>query len=126
MKIALTKILQFPIFFNEVANKKMPMQTLYKIFTAKRKVDEIEAFYTENFQKIVVEHSIKDEKGFPKTNEEGGVLIAIDQIDECQAQLKELSELLIDFPDISFSFSELEGLELTLEILESISPLINE
>ena len=124
MKIVLSKVLQFPIFFDEVFNKKLPVRTLYKIFSAKKRTEEITLFYQEHLQKIVFESALLDDNGAPKENGEGGILIDPTLLEECLDRIKQLSELLVDFPEMYFDLSELEGIEMTLEALEAISPLI--
>jgi hypothetical protein len=87
MKIVLSQVLNFPVFFNEISNKKLHVKTLYKIFQLKQKTEETIKFYQENLEQIISEYAIRDEKGNPKKDSENSILISKDQIDECTQRI---------------------------------------
>ena len=56
--------------------------------------------------------------------DDGGVKIKEEYLEECSKKINELNSRQITIPDITFSLDELEPLELTLEELFILEPLI--
>lgn len=123
MKIALSCILKLSAFFEEVSDKNLQIDTLYKIFTLKQNTQENILFYQQNLEKIINKYALLDEQGRPKTNEKG-ILISSEYLDECVEKINQLSEFLVEKPDINFKLSEFNDIKLTLKALEAIYPFI--
>ena len=114
MKIAVSKILELPTFFDEISDKKLHIQTLYKIFKLKKRVEEAIAFYQESLQRIILDCAILDEQGCPQRNEQQDVFIDTEHIDEFTERMDQLTGHLIEFPETCFNLSEFDNVQLTL------------
>lgn len=126
MKVVLYQILKFPNFLKEVSDKKLGIQTTYKIFKLNKSVEEHIKFYDENLKKIIDTYAMYDEQGQLQRDEKNGILISKDNIDICTKKIQELNECLVDIPEIYFYINEFDGIKLSLEALEPIFPLIIE
>lgn len=122
MNIKLSQIIDFPLFYQQIKDQKMPIQTIYKLSQLKRELDFHINFYKENLSRIVFKYSARDESGAPIEPEDGiGFLIQKQNEKECLKEIQELQNLEITVPDVVFSFSEFEELKISLEAWEIIS-----
>lgn len=125
MKIKLVEILNFQSFYETIKNKKLPIKTAYKFTKFFNKVDEEIVFYQTKIREISEAYGERDEKGDLVFLEDGrGVKVQESKIAECQKEIQDLTTLEVEIDDISFSTSELEGLELTVEELYPVMSFI--
>jgi 3-deoxy-D-manno-octulosonate 8-phosphate phosphatase KdsC-like HAD superfamily phosphatase len=105
----------------------LPLKTAYK-FTRLIKRAEVELeFYNERFQEIVKEYAEKDENGQYKIIDNGqSIAIIPGKESECNAKLLELRNLEVVIDDIKFTIDELEKIDISIENLMCIMPLIED
>ena len=115
MEITMQEVLELQPIYQIVKSKILPMKTSYKLAQLFKVIQEKFDFYQTQINLIITEYGEKDENGEFVQTENDGIKIKSDKIVECQEKVNELSGLKIEVPNITFSFEELEPLELTLE-----------
>ena len=127
MILKLSQAIALPSFCQTIQNTKLPIRTTYKLSQLKRELEFHINFYWENLQKIMQEYADTDENGNIKTTEDGaGILIRQEFIQECTQKVNDLSNLTIEIPDIYFSISDFDNLEISMQAFEAILPFIKE
>ena len=115
MEITMQEVLELQPIYQIVKSKILPMKTSYKLAQLFKVIQEKFDFYQTQINLIITEYGEKDENGEYVQTENDGIKIKPDKIAECQEKVNELSGLKIEMPNITFTFEELEPLELTLE-----------
>lgn len=115
MEITMQEVLELQPIYQIVKSKILPMKTSYKLAQLFKIIQEKFDFYQTQINLIITEYGEKDENGEYVQTENDGIKIKPDKIVECQEKVNELSSLKIEVPNITFTFEELEPLELTLE-----------
>ena len=108
----------------KMKTKSFSIQTQYKFLKIYNTlVPEIQII---NLQKeeLAKKYAERDDDGNIIFSEDGGLKIKDNLIFECAKKLEELNSLQITIPDLYFSLSELEDLNLTLEELMYLDPFI--
>lgn len=128
MTITLVQAANLFNFFREIQNLKLPIRTAYKISQLKKELDFHINFYLENLNKITLEYAQIDENGAPCFSGDGqGVLIKTENIQECTKKIEELGNLTVELSDTaSFTLSDFNEIELTLQSFEALLPFIKE
>ena len=126
----LSNILTFPDVITDLSAQKLPFTLVYKFARLNEAVKKEIGFYQEQLRKIISDCAELDENGEPIEVQKddgapGGIKIRADAIDECNQRFEELQNLEIELP-VSFKSEELEKLELTLEQMTVLMPLISE
>lgn len=101
-----------------LAREKMPVPLAYKIQKWCRSVEGDVAFYTDKLSEIVKKYA--DDK----KDASGGIRIKSDQVERCNAELKELREMEIDVPRISFTIDELSCLSMSPSDMAALDPFV--
>lgn len=99
------------------------IETRYKMAKfLKATADEYE-FYVKQYQTIMNECALRKDDGSIETDAER---IALDpsKIDEYLARMKELDGTVIEAPGITFTINELAPMELSVEALLALDPII--
>lgn len=127
MTIILSEIINFPLFYNQVKESRLPIRTAYKLSQLKKEIDFHLNFYRENLYSIISEYGVKDEQGqLQKTFSGDGFQIRPEFRDLCSKEIEELLNLRIELPEIYFKLEEFDGIELTVEALECGTIFIKE
>ena len=108
----------------DIKNKKMNIQTQYKLIKIKKAIEKEKELYTEQLFSRCEDYFEKNENGEFLTNQDGGYKIKEDKIKECSFIISELNKLKVQLPDIYFSIEELEELKLSFEELENLMEFI--
>lgn len=108
-----------------VCNEKVNVKLAYKLMKFLSAAQIEEAFYDLKMKEIINEFSEKGEDGTPLLLN-GGVKISEDKINECNMAIKELSEIEVEAPKISFTIDELEGIKISANELLALSEFIDE
>ena len=107
-----------------IKTKKFSIETQYKFIKWAKIMEEELAIVNEQKYLLLDNYAEKDEKGMFIMLDDGGVKIKEEYLEECSKKINELNSRQITIPDITFSLDELEPLELTLEELFILEPLI--
>ena len=107
-----------------IKTKSFSIETQYKFIKLAKIMEEELAIVNEQKYLLLDNYAEKDEKGMFIMLDDGGVKIKEEYLEECSKKINELNSRQITIPDISFSLDELEPLELTLEELFILEPLI--
>lgn len=127
MNLHMYQIFDFPDFFEKVKNQKISFKTSYKLAMLSREIEVQQKFYAEQLNIIIANYSEKDSEGNPIVSDDGqGVKLVSNTSEECYEKFKELQELVINLPDITFSIEEFVNLELTPLEVNAIIPFIKE
>lgn len=113
---------------NKIIDKKMPIKTVYKFTRFFNQLESESKFFNETLQSIINTYGQRDENGeFILTDNEQGIKIKEDKINECMEKINELNELEVQLSYIpKFTLDELEGLELDFKEMELLIPYIEE
>lgn len=123
MQLQMQQILGFPTFYSLVKGSKMPMKTAYKLSRLGAAIDIELNFYREKLHSIINEFGRLDENGNPIPTDDGqGVKLRPGTETQCFAAMKELQEIEVNLPDITFTIDEFDGVELTVEELNNALP----
>lgn len=109
---------------SRIKTKNFSIETQYKFIKLAKIMEEELAIVNEQKYLLLDNYAEKDEKGRFVMLDDGGVKIKEEFLEECTEKINELNERQITVPDITFSLDELEPLELTLEELFILEPLI--
>jgi hypothetical protein len=127
MIVKMYQILEFENFYNKIKEVKMPIKTAYKFSRLAREIDNERIFYQTKIQSIIEAYGEKDEKGnFILTQDKTGVQIKEAELNKCQKEVVELSQLDIEISGIDISIEELDNFELTLQDMNILMPFIKE
>lgn len=127
MKIKMYQILEFENTYNKLKNEKMSIKTAYKFSKLAREIENERFFYQTKLQSIIETYGEKDDEGnFVLTEDKNGVQIKKGEIEKCQREVAELSNLDIEINGVEISIEELENFELTLQDMEILVPFIKE
>jgi hypothetical protein len=125
MQITMQSILGFAPFYETVKSQKLPMKTAYRLAQLAKAVDSELQFYREKMQSIVAEYGEKDEDGHPISTEDGnGIKLRAGTEALCFNAIRELQELEVNLPDITFSIEDFGAIELSAEEMTVILPFI--
>lgn len=127
MMVKMYQILEFENFYNKIKDVKMSIKTAYKFSKLMREIDNERTFYQTKLQFIIDTYGERDNEGnFVLTQDKNGVQIKKTELEKCQKELTELSNLDIEINGVEISIEELENFELTLQDLNILMPFIKE
>lgn len=122
----LYEVLLIQNFYNLVQDAKLPIKTTYKLTRLMRRVEEETHFYQTEFAKIVDEYALKENGELVYSDDMTSIKIIEGKEDECSAKIVELKNLEIDLSEFKFSIEEFEKLELSINDMYGILPLITD
>lgn len=127
MQLKLYQMVDFPTVFMKIRDQNLPFKTSYRLTLLANRIQEHINFYQENFRKLVMEYSKKDENGNPLPTKDGqGILLLDDKINEAEQKITELRELDVELPDITFTPEDFGTIELTPMEMNILLPFIKE
>lgn len=127
MKIKMYQILEFENFYNKIKDVKMPIKTAYKFSKLLREIDNEKLFYQTKLQSIIDTYGERDNDGkFILTQDGNGVQIKKAELEKCQKEIIELSNLEAEINGIEISIEELENFDLTIQDINILMPFIKE
>lgn len=107
----------------KIKSMNFSIQTQYKFLKILKAVNEELIIYDEQRNSLIESYAEFD-NGRPIINENGGVKIKEECLEDCMKKIDEINKMQITLPDIYFSLDELEPLGLTLGELELLEPFI--
>lgn len=122
----LFEVLAIQNFYNLVLNAKLPIKTTYKLTRLMRRVEEETKFYQTEFAKIINEYALRENGELVYSDDMTSIKIIEGKEEECSAKILELKNLEIDLSDFHFSIEEFDRLELSINEMYGILPLIND
>ena len=121
------EIISYQDLYAKLKDRQMPVKIAYKLNKLNAQLATEVAFYQESVQKILNECAQKDEEGNYIPNEDQtGVMIKPELLEECYTKINELQNLKVPIPDITFALDELDCLGITPAELGCLIPLIQE
>jgi ACT domain-containing protein len=123
----LYEILAFRSLYEKIKDTSLPIKITYKLTKLFHRVqDELNFYQTEQY-KILESIALKDDDGSYVYTEDGnGIKIKEGKEKECEEKMNELLNIDVIVDDISFSLDELESLQLSIEDMNCLMPLIKE
>lgn len=112
--------------FEQFAQMKVLPKLAYKIMKFCKHISIEEEFYNTKRIEIIKEYAEKDDNGNPIISEDGMVNIIKGKRDEFGVAIQELNDIEVDVPNIRFTLSELEGLELSVADMYALDAFIDE
>lgn len=128
MKIKYNKMVQIKNSCMKLKDKKLSIKTAYKLAKILKTVEEEDAFFREEYKKILDAYAEKDENNNYVYTDENKTNIKIQSalVEEAQNKLFDLENLDIDFPDYSFTFEDFEKIDLSMDDLMGLVDFIKE
>ena len=122
----LQEVLSIKNFYSSIQDAKLPIKTTYKLTRLMRRVEEEAQFYQVEFAKIVDEYAQKKNGELVYSDDMTSIKIIEGKEDESSNKILELKNLEIDLSEFNFSIEEFERLNLTINEMYGILPLIND
>lgn len=126
MKIKRFELNNIASVINSIGEKKGPIKTQYKFVKLKKIAEEEQKIQQDLIDENCMQFLEKDENGELVPHEQGGYKIQEDKIEDCNRVIGEIMETEIEINDITFTLDELEGLELSLNQIDVLMPVIEE
>lgn len=127
MNLKMYEILGFEGIYNKLQNTKMPLRVAYKFSKLASEIQKEKNFYQTKLQSIVDAYGEKDADGnFILTPDQTGVQIKKEDLEQCQKEVSELSNLEVEINGTEFTLEELGSFDLTLQEIQNLMPFIKE
>ena len=127
MTLKMSNIIALKGVCENLKSQKTSVKTAYKISKILSAVEKEFEFYQTKFAEIINEYSEKDENGQPVLINDGqGVKIQPDKISEAQIKMVELEAIEVDLTASPLTLDELEGLEISISDMQTLSYIIEE
>lgn len=123
MKI--TDILNVVPTLQEMANKRFPGATSFKIARLMRELDKEIQLFDKQRAEIAQEFGEKDASGQLVFTEEGNVKIIESKIEECNAKLESIFNTEIEINADKLSYSSIEGADFTPSQALALEPIVD-
>ena len=120
------EVLTLQNFYASIHDKKMPIKTAYKLSRLAKRVEEETQFYQSQFHKIIEDYALKENGQLVYSEDMTSIKIIPCKEDECAAKMTELRELEVNLSEFEFTIEEFDDLELTINQMASILPLIKD
>ena len=91
-----------------------------------KQVEEEVNFYQKKFSEIIEEYGEKENGEYKLTPDGQSIIIISGKENECNAKIAELHNLEVKFGNIKFKIEELEGLNISIQELSCLIPLIED
>ena len=122
----LYEVLAIQNFYNLIQDAKLPIKTTYKLTRLMRRVEEEVRFYQTEFAKIVNEYAFRENGELVYSEDMTSIKITEGKEEECSAKILELKNLEIDLSEFHFSIEEFDNIELSINDMYGILPLIKD
>lgn len=110
-----------------IANESFPIKTAYKFSKILNAIDAETDFYILKIKEIISTYGLTDEQGnYHMSDDNKSVLLDPDKRDEWTAQLNELDNLEIDLNIPLLTIDELGDLNLTIQEVNKLLPILEE
>lgn len=120
----MSEILELQNFYLTIKDTKLPLKTAYKLTRLMRRVAQETEFYANEFSKIVDEYGKKENGQLVYTEDQTSIQIIPGKEIECNIKINELRDLEVDLSEFVFTIEEFEGIDLTLNQMNILLPLI--
>ena len=116
MIVKLQDLLNIQALYDDIKKEKIPVKLAYKLNQLFLTIEEKNKFYVQELTKILEECAEKDEEGnFLPADAQGSIKLKEEYVTIAHKEIRELENLEIELPNITFSLDELDCLQLTLE-----------
>lgn len=127
MKVTMEQGIEIQQLLNKIKNEEVSLKTAYKFNKIINSIEKELSFYYNKLNEIIEKYSEKDDNGKPLLSEDKtSIQIEKDKLNECQLEMKELSEVDFNIEDIYFSLDELEKIKLTILETRILMPFLKE
>ena len=120
------EVLEVARLYESIKVIKLPLKTTYKFARLMKRVEEEVNFYQQKFAEIVEEFGVKENGQYQMTEDGNSIKIIPGKEIECSIRVNELQNLEVEIPDIRFSISELESIELNISEMTCLLSLIED
>ena len=109
----------------QYAKEKIPAPTAYKLIKFLKHTDTDELFLNEKLREIIIRYARKDEGGEYIFDENKGICLKPDYIEDARKEITELENVEIEIP-FRFSLEEFTWLKISMSEIYTLDGLIEE
>ncbi len=121
----LIKLIETIRVLEEIRDEKLPFSTGYKMAKFLSAVSDDDAYFKERYSSLISEYAVKDGNGNLQVSNDS-ITISPDKIEEFNKKVEELGNVEVEIPDVKFSLSELDSLNLSVNQIVSLFQFIEE
>ena len=125
ISIKITDILNAIPVLQEMADKKFPGATSFKIARLMRELDKEIQLFDKQRNEIAYEFGEKDASGQLVFNEEGNIKIIESKIEECNEKLSSIINTEIEINADKLSYSSIESADFTPSQALALEPIVD-
>lgn len=122
----ITQVVELYNFCLSFKTKKMPIKTAYKFTKLVSLIEPEVNFYREKFQELINEYAVIENNTYKLSEDKTSILIKENFEEECNAKITELQSIDIDLSNFTFSIEELGDINLSMEEMKILLPLITD
>ena len=127
MKTTMLKVLKIKEIAPKILKQSLPIRTTYKLSKLLDSVQNESEFYHKHLNEIISTYGKRDENGqYVLTEDKNGIQVDADNLVTVEEKLKELHNLEVELPDVTFTLDELEQLDCTVQEFNSFLPFIED
>lgn len=120
------EILDLQNLYNTISNIKLPLKTTYKFTRLMKRAEEEIVFYQEKFREIIEEFAQKENDEYKISKDGTSIAIIPGKEAECAERIAELRNLEVPIDNIKFTIDELESIDVSIQELTCLMPLIED
>lgn len=111
----------------KIKTKQMPIQISYRIARLIPILEKEKQVYFETLRNLIEKYGMRDENDNLKISEDGNSIPIIPEFkDQCYSEMNELEEAMIEIDLPLFSISEFNGVDLSIEDIMNLNPILSE
>lgn len=122
----LSKVVEFHRNYSALKEKVMPVLVAYKLNQIEIVCEKNNSFFEEKTREIIEKYGEKDSAGnFVFTEDKQSIKVKPDYILDCEKEMRELSEIDVDIPDIKININDLSDVKMTVAEMGILMPFIS-
>lgn len=111
----------------KIKTKQMPIQISYRIARLIPILEKEKQVYFETLRNLIEKYGMRDENDNLKISEDGNSIPIIPEFKEqCYSEMTELEETMIEIDLPLFSISEFNDVDLSIEDIINLNPILSE
>lgn len=126
MQITMNDMTVINQILGEHKNDKMPIKTAYKFNKLLMSMENDFKFFQDKYREIIMKYARKKDDGELYIDENNNFIVDNEFTEAYANEMNELFSTKIDVPDLTFTLDELENIEITIQEVGALDPIIKE